>query len=344
MSQQGDETVELAVLQLDPAPPGPAPDTSPSTPSRGWWPRPWPRGRPRPSAHALAVTGWSLAAFTLILLGFAIYSVVVTGWVQHRDQTKLQGSFAQVVALARVGGEHRSGFFSHGGAVTPPPPTRSPAAALLSIPALHLTEAVLDGVSPAHLAEGPAFYRGGAEPGAAGNVVIAGHRTLDGAPFYRLDRLKQGDPITVTTAKGQFVYTVESVAIVQPAQRRVLESFRDRRLTLVTGDPVFRETHPLVVEALLTSSKDWPAVARPTSSTPGHDQPLPEVAGDQSAWWWVLLGAAIALAAAMSPGFLARRRPVRSDTRASWAVAAPFVVAGSYLAFHALTQVLPSTL
>jgi sortase A len=344
LSQRGDETTELAELRLDGTSSEARPDPAAPVGSRRRWRQPWPHGRPRLSAHALATAGWSLAGFTVVLLAFAVYSLVVTGWVQHRDQTKLQASLGKVIALARVGGEHRSGFFSRGGAVAPRPPAPSSAAALLSIPALHLSEAVLDGVSASHLAEGPAFYRGGAEPGGAGNVVIAGHRTLDGAPFYHLDRLKRGDPITITTTEGQFVYTVESVAVVPPAQRRVLESFGDRRLTLVTGDPVFRETHPLVVEALLTNSKDWPAAARPTSSTPSHDKLLPEVTGDQSAWWWVLLGAALALVAAMAPGLFALRNPARSDTRASWAVAAPFVLAGSFLAFHALTQVLPSTL
>ncbi len=45
-------------------------------------------------------------------------------------------------------------------------------------------------------------------PGQPGNSAIAGHRTTYGAPFFRLDELKAGDQILVTTRQGRFRYDV----------------------------------------------------------------------------------------------------------------------------------------
>ena len=294
-------------------------------------------------ADALAAAGWALTILTVGVLAFGAYSIEVTGWVQHRDQSHLRATLAKTLTLAQVGGEHNAGFFARKGTGPAPAPARSRAVALLAIPALGLTDAVLDGVTPADLSEGPGWYRGTAEPGGLGDSVIAGHRTLDGAPFYRLDRLRRGDAIAVTTAKGHFVYSVVSVNVVEPGERSALRSFGDRRLTLVTGDPVFRESHPLVVEALLTSSTHWPWAALPLAVTPGRDPLTPEVPGDPTAWLAVLLGALVVLVAASAPSQLAKRHPESIDLRAGWIVAAPFVLLGIYVSFHALTQVLPAT-
>jgi hypothetical protein len=94
----------------------------------------------------------------------------------------------------------------------------------------------------------------------------------------------------------------------------------------------------------LTHAVTWPGAAAPLAATPGHDTLTPDVAGDPTAWFSVLLGGLIVAAAAIAPGLLARRRTVKSDLRAAWVMAAPFVLAGTYIVFHGLTQVLSPTI
>jgi sortase A len=96
-------------------------------------------------------------------------------------------------------------------------------------------------------------------PGEDGNVVIAGHRTTYGAPFNRLDELKPGDVIEITTAHGGFTYIVDDSFIVPPRggnalfPENVLESagcgHGPRSLTLITNAPKYSGDERLVVTA-----------------------------------------------------------------------------------------------
>ena len=353
-SPRHDDTLEMAVTLL-PVPAGGATNetgddgTTPpaSAPHANWRQRirhPGIAGQGRSLSTVLTTAGVVLSVITMLLLSFAAYGIVVTGWVQHRDQSHLQASLGKVITLAKAGGETSGGFFGRHGAAKIVPP-RSTAVALLVIPRLHLTQAVLSGVTPAHLAEGPALYRGSAAVGGTGNTDIAGHRTLDGAPFYHLDRLVRGDTIILTTAKGRFTYTVEATEVVKPGQRSALRSFGDKRLTLTTGDPVFEEAHPLVVESLLTASTLWSGASPPAAAAvPGRDQLNPEVPGSDGEWIIILVGLAVAIGASVTPLALRRRWPDRTDIRASWIVAGPVMLAAIFLAFRALTDVLPATI
>ena len=282
-----------------------------------------------------------LAALSIFLVGFVAFGVVAQGWVQHRDQGQLQHSLDRAITAARVGGSAGGGFFA---SPKPTTPVATPAVALLQIPVLHLTQAVLDGTSSTQLAKGPALMKGGAEPGGAGNVVIAGHRTLDGAPFYRLDSLKRGDQIIVSTVKGRFVYQVMAVTVVPPGSGVPFANYSDKRLTLTTGDPIFSESHPLAVQALLVSETRWPNAPAPSGQSPGGIKGVPDVPGTPGGWLWLFGGLVLAAAAIAAWPAWRRISPARSDHRAARIVTAPIVLAGACLAFHGVSLLLPATI
>ncbi len=107
-----------------------------------------------------------------------------------------------------------------------------------------------------------AHLRGSADPGQAGNCVLAGHASTEGgAVFRRLGELAVGSPVTVTTANGQsYQYTVTEVLTLEEVgataeekreHARWLDPTAEPVLTLVTCWPDWSYTHRLVVRARL---------------------------------------------------------------------------------------------
>jgi sortase A len=104
----------------------------------------------------------------------------------------------------------------------------------ISVPRLHLSVMVEEGVDEATLGRAAGHIPGTALPGEAGNVGIAGHRdTL----FRALRELHPHDAIEVTTHTGHYRYNVESLTIVDPSDVTVLQSDGSHTLTLVTCFP-----------------------------------------------------------------------------------------------------------
>jgi sortase A len=124
---------------------------------------------------------------------------------------------------------------------------------LLSIPRIGLHLAFVQGVSGASLAKGPGHYPGTPLPGRGGNVVIAGHRTTHGAPFWSLGRLRRGDAVTLQTAAGTFVYRVQWVRSVPPDSWWITHGTGRPSLTLSTCTPRFTARQRLVVRAVEVS-------------------------------------------------------------------------------------------
>ena len=71
-----------------------------------------------------------------------------------------------------------------------------------------------DGVMKVPPAAVAGWFNGAPTPGALGPAVIAGHVTWDGpAIFYRLDKMRRGDQVSVTREDGKtVVFTVSRVA------------------------------------------------------------------------------------------------------------------------------------
>jgi sortase A len=91
-------------------------------------------------------------------------------------------------------------------------------------------------------------------PGETGNCVLAAHRNIVWARAFRhLDKLSEGDEITISRGAKTFTYTVYSVFTVEPHEKWVLglQPGETRMLTLITCTPVLNPTHRLIVQARL---------------------------------------------------------------------------------------------
>jgi len=121
--------------------------------------------------------------------------------------------------------------------------------ARMVIPKIKLDTIVLEGIGSDILKKGPGHIRDTAKPGEAGNVVLSGHRSTYGRPFYALNKLKKGDPIHVYTATDKFTYYVTEQKIVKPTDMWVTKQTKDKTLTLTTCHPIFSAKQRLVVFA-----------------------------------------------------------------------------------------------
>ena len=108
--------------------------------------------------------------------------------------------------------------------------------AVLRIPKIQLEVAVLPGTDDRTLDRAVGHIEGTAQPGADGNIGIAGHR--DG--FFRgLKDIAAGDAIELETLHGTIIYRVERTWVVDPSDVSVLDPTPVRSLTLVTCFPFY---------------------------------------------------------------------------------------------------------
>jgi len=134
----------------------------------------------------------------------------------------------------------------------------------IEIPSIGTNTIVVEGTSIKALNTGAGHYPGTPLPGEAGNVAIAGHRTMYGQPFHNLDKIRGGDKVTLTTPFGKYVYEVlptwESRAIpfvTTPDDWTMAAQSSESMLTLTTCNPIGRSTSRLVAKAKLISSEKF---------------------------------------------------------------------------------------
>jgi sortase A len=310
------------------APPSGYPRTAASGPDG---PRTRPNRAPPPTAKlqttevevaAKTIAGLGLVLFALLVAGFVVFLLALTGVAHQRSQQTLLARFRHQAGngVAPVGGTIREG--------TP--------VALLDIARLHEREVVVEGTSSGRLAEGPGHLPTSPLPGQLGNSVIAGRRTLFGGPFRAIGSLQPGDKILTTTGQGQAIYRVTSVVHVHRGSNDVIDATGDNQLTLVTGDPAWMPSQRLAVTAALVSTPFAAPAGRPTqlkadeTGANGEDQAaIPLLV-------WALLLLAIALGATWLYLHWARW--------STWLITTPILLATLYLFYESLTRLLPASL
>ncbi len=134
----------------------------------------------------------------------------------------------------------------------------------LRIPRIDLDRLVQQGVGGrlaldpdgdrALLRNGPVHYAVTPLPGLGEPFAVAGHRTTYGAPFFKLDKLRKGDRISVDTPYGRFRYVVAKTTTVDPTDISVL-SDRGYGLVLTTCTPPYSAEHRLIVWATLERAR-----------------------------------------------------------------------------------------
>lgn len=143
----------------------------------------------------------------------------------------------------------------------PPPGTREvpgSAYAMIEIPSIDIDFAVVEGTDYGSLKMGPGHYPDTADPwDLQGRVGIAGHRTTYMAPFFDLEQVQPGDPISLWTEYGEFVYEVSDVFVVpEETSGIVLEQTKRPTLVLTTCHPKYASSERLIVEADLVASPE----------------------------------------------------------------------------------------
>ncbi len=227
-----------------------------------------------------------LVAGILVLL-FIPYLLWGTGLQTARSQSQLRTEFtkAQTQAGTRSSPKLDPAPGSQAVAAAAPPladPPIGSAVGTITIPSIDVSMVVVEGTGTAQLQAGPGHYPDTPLPGQDGNAAIAGHRTTYLHPFYDLNELVPGDPITVVTLQGIFLFHVTSSQSVLPSDVSVISTTRTPTLTLTTCTPRYSASQRLVVHATLVASilahshgssgrTTAPVTSTVVSSTPAHD-------------------------------------------------------------------------
>jgi sortase A len=176
--------------------------------------------------------------FILLFLGYQLYG---TNFITEKHQQTLAKSFeAQLTAPAPP---------------VEPKPDFGDGIARIEIPKIGVDWIVVEGVSTEALKKGPGHYPGTAYPGETGNVVISGHRTTYGAPFFRVDELAPGDELRLASPNGTFTYRVTESRVVAPTEISVIASTEESKLTLTTCHPRFSARQRLIIVAELEQTR-----------------------------------------------------------------------------------------
>lgn len=119
----------------------------------------------------------------------------------------------------------------------------------IEIPAIGVSEFVVEGTETDDLRKGPGHYPDTPLPGGRGTSAIAGHRTTYGAPFRDLDKLEPGDRIVVDMPSGHLTYRVTRIEIVDDSDFSVLEAVGYKQLILSACHPLYSATERIIAFA-----------------------------------------------------------------------------------------------
>ncbi len=270
-------------------------------------------------ARVLGGIGRTLITAGIVLFAFVAYQLWGTGYQEARAQNELEEQFAALEAEIAAQFSDESEVDSEPAVtstsvpltdVEPVEPSeslipvsasgeeleiyaprRSEPLAIIDIPRIGTHKVVVEGVSVDDLKRGPGHYAESPMPGNIGNASIAGHRTTYGAPFGRIDELRPGDIVSVSTLWGDFTYEIMTAAdatadnsanyapgdpegaswIVGPGETWVLENFGDNRLTLTACHPRYSARQRIIVAGKLVQTPAPPPKVRDTDDTTPSD-------------------------------------------------------------------------
>jgi sortase A len=206
-------------------------------------------GRMRVSRRAVGT------ALLLLSVGMVVAAVWLgaypfyTNVRAEKKQTTLVKQFEQI-AQTTTKEEYQAGKVPEGSALTQ-----------IEIPKLGVKTVVVEGTNATALAAGAGHYRDTALPGEPGNVSIAGHRTMNGRPFARMDELKPGDKVILVTPFARHTYELIGAFqghanpwVTTPNDWGVVAATKEPMLTLTTCHPKGSARERLVARAKLVGS------------------------------------------------------------------------------------------
>jgi sortase A len=197
--------------------------------------------------------GWAFIGMGGFVLYFLVYQLVGTNAITDHSQSQLRDQLEK-------GWSGPGGIAAKAGGRVPVIPEGT-GFAIIQIPKIAVNRVIVQGVNRQDLAKGPGHIPSTVMPGQLGTFAVSGHRTTHGAPFYNLDKLKNGDQIIIITKTSIFTYVVTGHKIVLPSDTSVLNNVRgpDGKLkatiTLTTCNPKFKATQRLIIFGALADTK-----------------------------------------------------------------------------------------
>src|SRR5260370_13596787 len=169
------------------------------------------------SGRVLRWTGRAYSATGTLILLFLAYQLWGTGFITSHHQSALKQKFFAGVRQAQAMPRPVLGTTLTTTPAQAARPNLGSGIALMEIPKISLSMVVVEGVSVDDLKLGPAHYPATPLPGESGNMAISGHRTTYLHPFYNLNELSVGDPITLTKPDGtKDIYLVSGPKALAP--------------------------------------------------------------------------------------------------------------------------------
>ncbi|MDO7868800.1 class E sortase [Nocardioides jiangxiensis] len=207
--------------------------------------------------------------------------------------------------------------------------------AVVSAPAIGLSQVVVEGTASGDLLAGPGHRRDTVLPGQEGTSLVYGRATTYGGPFGKLEDLRAGDHVYVVVGQGRLDFTVLGVRYdgdpLPPAP-----AAGKARLVLTTAERVRWGMSPgraVYVDA--EAPKAFPAPSgRPAAV------PEPELAMQTDTGALPLLVLCLAGLVAVTIGVIAARQ--RWSTALVWVVATPIVIALSWGTTDVVMRLLPN--
>lgn len=211
----------------------------------------------------LRVAGKFLISVGVGFLLFVVWTLYGTGIYTARQQRSLAEEFDRLPAFERQTPE--------GDPLPPGPPPGYDPAPGAPVFRMHLPTIeekpmmVVAGVDTDQLKLGPGLYpscRAGFErplctnyeetyPGEKGRVIVSGHRTTYGQPFWSLDEMEKGDPIHFETRWGEFTYRVTGKEVVPADSQAIVVPSNKYEVVLTTCNPKYSASERLIVYAEL---------------------------------------------------------------------------------------------
>ncbi|MGH2787202.1 MAG: sortase [Actinomycetota bacterium] len=207
----------------------------------------------------LSFLGKALISIGFGFLLFVAWILWGTGLYTEREQHRLEERFDTLPSFEPVDTNDGSAGPPEGYRPDPGEPVFR-----IDIPSIDVSKVVVEGVDTEDLRKGPGHYpycRSGFElctkgfktawPGQDGRVLISGHRTTYGAPFWDLDKLGSGDDIHIETRWGDFTYSVVDKVVVDDTDSSIVIPGDGPEVVLTTCNPRFSAEQRLIVYAEL---------------------------------------------------------------------------------------------
>jgi sortase A len=266
--------------------------------------------------------------------------VIVCGWMLL--QMLLLGGISETRAQHLLYGEYRTELATEtapSGALDydNKPVVEGSPVALMTIPALRVSDVVVDGTASGDLLDGPGHLRTTPLPGNVGTSLVMGRSTTYGAPFAHITSLRRGDQINVVGVQGAVSYTVKDVRHAGDPIPPTPASATSGRLILATADgsgflSVLRPADVVYVDA--DTPKAYPS-GPVYPSVPNAEKAMQH---DPSAW--PLLVLLLAFVAALVLVVSIARRHLQAAL--VWLVAAPVAIALAWAVTDQVMRLLPN--